>query len=103
MNLPVEDFSGSNRGTRGVSNDKIARANSVSDVFASHYIWAPERRFAEEVIEQCAEFPNGSEDDLVDSTVQAMIRFRTGGFIRTANDEADDDEDRPRARRKRYY
>lgn len=103
MNLPVEDFSGSNRGTRGVSNDKIARANSVSDVFASHYIWAPERRFAEEVIEQCAEFPNGSEDDLVDSTVQAMIRFRTGGFIRTANDETDDDEDRPRARRKRYY
>ena len=74
----------------------------IADVFKSGYEWAPDRRFAEEVIEQCAEFPNGQEDDLVDSTVQAMIRFRAGGFIRTANDE-DEDEDAPRYRRKRYY
>ena len=99
--LPVEDFSGSSRGSKTASNDKIARANSVSDIFASFYVWAPERRFAEEVIEQCAEFPNGTEDDLVDSTVQALIRFRQGGFIRTANDE-EDEPSAPR-RRKRYY
>lgn len=103
MGIPAEDFSGSSRGSKGLPNDKIARANSVSDVFASRYVWAPETRFADEVITQMAEFPNSDADDLVDSTVQAMIRFRTGGFIRTANDEADDDEDRPRARRKRYY
>ena len=99
--LPVEDFSGSSRGTKTASNDKIARANSVSDVFASRYVWHPERRFAEEVIEQCAEFPNGQEDDLVDSTVQALIRFRQGGFIRTQNDE-DEEEHVPR-RKRRYY
>lgn len=107
MGLPAEDFSGSSRGrstgVRGVgTNDKIARANSVVDIFASGYVWAPERRFAELVIEQMAEFPNGAADDLLDSAVQAMLRFRQGGFIRTANDEAEDDE-QPRGRRKRYY
>lgn len=107
MGLPVESFTGSSRGAstgiRGVgTNDKIARANSVVDIFASGFVWAPERRFAEVVIEQMAEFPNGAADDLLDSAVQAMIRFRQGGFIRTANDEAEDDE-QPRARRKRYY
>ncbi len=49
-----------------------------------------------------AEFPNGAADDLLDSAVQAMIRFRQGGFIRTANDEAEDEESAPR-RRKRMY
>lgn len=102
MGIPVQDFSGSSRGTRAAPNDKIARANMVSDIFASGFVWMPNTRWAEEVREQCASFPAGDEDDLVDSTVQAMIRFRQGGFIRTANDEAEDDE-QPRGRRKRMY
>lgn len=106
MGLPVESFTGSSRGAatgvRGVgTNDKIVRANSVVDIFASGFVWAPERRFAEIVIEQMAEFPNGDADDLLDSAVQAMLRFRQGGFIRTANDEAEE-ASLPR-RRKRYY
>ena len=102
MGIPAEDFSGSSRGTKKMPNDKIARANLVADIFASGYVWIPEgRRFAEEVVEQCASFPNGDFDDLVDSTVQALLRFREGGFIRTANDE-EDEPSAPR-RRKRYY
>lgn len=100
--IPAEDFSGSSRGSRGMPNDKIARANMVSDIFASRYVWVPDRRFAEKVVEQLADFPNGDEDDYVDSTVQAMIRFRAGGFIRTVNDEAEDDEP-VRRRRGRMY
>jgi predicted phage terminase large subunit-like protein len=102
MGIPAEDFAGSSRGSQKLPNDKIARANMVADIFSSRYVWIPERRFAEELVEQCAEFPNGQEDDLVDSTVQAMIRFRAGGFIRTANDEVEDDEPRT-YRRKRMY
>lgn len=107
MGLPVESFTGSSRGkSTGVAgvgtNDKISRANSVVDIFASGYVWAPERRFAEQVIEQMAEFPNGEADDLLDSAVQAMIRFRQGGFIRTANDEAEDEESAPRRRTRMY-
>lgn len=101
--LPVQDFSGSSRGSKAAPNDKIARANLVSDIFASGYVWAPNRRWAEKVIEQMADFPNGEADDYVDSAVQAMIRFRAGGLIRTANDEPEDDADAPRIRRKRYY
>jgi len=102
MGVPAESFTGSSRGSRAVSNDKIARANMIADVFASRYVWCPPTRFADEVMEQCASFPAGEEDDLVDSTVQAMMRFREGGFIRTANDEAEDAAP-VRFRRKRYY
>jgi len=101
MGIPAEDFSGSSRGTKALPNDKIARANMVVDIFASKYVWAPSRRFADVVIEECASFPAGDTDDLVDSTVQAMIRFRQGGFIRTANDEPE--EETVSHRRKRYY
>lgn len=101
MGVPVENFS-YGRGSRAVSNDKIARANMISDVFASGYVWAPERRYADEVIAECAEFPAAAHDDYVDSVVQAMIRFRAGGFIQTAND-VDDEDDAPRYVRKRYY
>ena len=31
-----------------------------------------------------------SHDDLVDSTVMALMRFRNGGFIRLPTDEPDD-------------
>jgi phage terminase large subunit-like protein len=97
----VENFS-YGRGAKGVSNDKVARANLISDIFASGYVWAPERRFADEVITEVAEFPNGEHDDYVDSVVQAMLRFRAGGFIRTAND-ADEDDEPARYRRRRMY
>lgn len=102
MGIPAEDFSGSSRGSKALPNDKIARANLIADIFASGYVWAPDRRFAEEVIMQAADFPNGAEDDLVDSLVQALLRFRAGNLVHTANDEAEDDEAAP-IRRKRYY
>ena len=102
MGIPAQDFAGSSRGTKAMPNDKIARANLVADIFASGYCWAPDRRFAEEVIMQCADFPSGEEDDLVDSTVQALLRFRAGGLIRTEHDE-EEERDQPRARRRRMY
>ncbi len=102
MGIPAEDFTGSSRGSRAIPNDKIARANLIADIFASGYVWMPDRRFAEDVRVQCAEFPNGMEDDYVDSTVQALLRFRAGNLVRTENDE-EEERDAPRARRKRYY
>ena len=44
-------------------------------------IWAPDHKFAEEVIEECASFPYGDHDDLVDSMTQAVMRFRQGGLV----------------------
>ena len=101
MGTPVENFS-YGRGSKAAPNDKIARANLVTDIFASGYVWRPETRFAEEVVAEMNDMPNGEHDDLVDSTVQAMIRFRQGGLIRTQHDEAEE-EGMSRFRRRRMY
>ena len=84
MGIAVDEFSPS----RG--NDKIVRLNAVSDLFASGSVWAPDSRWAREVIEEVASFPNGEHDDYVDTTSQALLRFRRGGFIRLDSDEQDD-------------
>jgi len=95
MGIPVQEFTP----TRG--NDKISRVNSVSDLFASGKVWAPPKRWAEEVIEELAAFPNSDHDDLVDSTTQALLRFRRGGFITLQTDEPD--EPREFKRKRGYY
>jgi hypothetical protein len=48
------------------------------------------QKFAEEVIEECAAFPYGDHDDLVDSMTQAVMRFRQGGFVSHPEDAVDD-------------
>jgi predicted phage terminase large subunit-like protein len=85
MGMPVAEF------TPGKGQDKISRVNAVSDLFSSGIVWAPERRWAKEVIEECNDFPSGANDDLVDSTTLALMRFRQGGFIRLPSDEPEDD------------
>jgi len=77
--------------------DKIARVNAIADLFASGVVWRPDTRWAEEVAEQMAAFPNGDHDDLVDSSSQALMRFRQGGFISVETDEVDEFEKRRHA------
>jgi len=72
--------------------DKIARVNAIADLFASGVVWRPDKRWAEEVVEEMAAFPNGDHDDLVDSSSQALMRFRQGGFISIDSDEKDEYE-----------
>ena len=84
MDIPVVNF------TPSKGNDKHVRVNSVAPLFESGSIWAPEQKFAEEVIEECAAFPYGDHDDLVDSTTQAIMRFRQGGFLPHPEDYKDE-------------
>ena len=84
MGIPVGEF------TPGKGQDKISRVNAVSDLFSGGVVYAPDKRWAHEVIEECNDFPSGANDDLVDSTTLALARFRQGGFIRLPNDEEDD-------------
>jgi len=83
MGIPVQEFSPS----RG--NDKIVRVNAIADLFTSGKVWAPDTRWAREVIEEVAAFPVGENDDYVDTTSQALLRFRQGGFIPLDSDEKD--------------
>ena len=100
MGIPVQEFTPS----RG--NDKIARLNAIVDVFASGKVWAPDKRWAEDVIEEAASFPNGRHDDYVDTLSQALNRIRKGGMVRTRNDEEEEDEalfNFRRSQHKGYY
>jgi predicted phage terminase large subunit-like protein len=104
MGVPVQEFTPV-RGATGVSNDKIARLNAVVDIFSSGRVWAPNRRWADEVIEEIASFPAGRYDDYVDTTSQAISRFRKGGFVSTKLDKQDswEDEMRYKVQKARYY
>jgi phage terminase large subunit-like protein len=55
-------------------------------LFESGLVWYPDTKWATEVVEECAAFPSGEHDDLVDSTTQALLRFRQGGFIKLPSD-----------------
>jgi len=94
MDIPVSTFTPS----RG--NDKHVRVNSCAPLFESGMIWAPEQRFAEEVIEECAAFPHGDHDDLVDAMTMAVMRFRQGGFISHPEDYV---EEKSTPRKRVYY
>ena len=71
------------------SGDKTARLNSVADIVRSGLVWVPQTRWAEELVEEVAGFPFMSNDDLVDTTIMALMRFRQGGFISLPTDEAE--------------
>ena len=96
MGIPVQEY------TPSKGNDKIARLNAVSDIFASGRVWVPGTRWADELVEEVASFPSGEHDDLVDSMTQALLRFRRGGFIRLASDEPDEVREF-RRRQSAYY
>ena len=50
-------------------------------------MWFPYgEMFADEVMDECAAFPNGANDDYVDSTTQAVLRYRQGNFIELYSD-----------------
>jgi predicted phage terminase large subunit-like protein len=94
MGIPVINF------TPSKGNDKHSRVNAVAPLFESGQIWAPTHKdFAQEVIEECAAFPYGDYDDLVDSMTQAVMRFRQGGFV----EHPEDYKDEALNKRKRNY
>jgi len=94
--IPVINFTPS----RG--NDKHSRVNSVAPLFESGAVWAPrDKRWAEEVIEECAAFPFGDHDDYVDSMTQALMRYRQGYYVEL-KDDFDDTKETYRQNRTYY-
>jgi predicted phage terminase large subunit-like protein len=89
------------RGSISTPNNKVARINAIADIFSAGKIWAPDKRWAHEVIDEVAEFPNGANDDYVDCVQMCVTRYRTGWFLRAPTDY-ERDNDSPR-RRKAYY
>jgi phage terminase large subunit-like protein len=82
------------RGTRPVTKLELSyMLNSLDKKRSLYivYIYAPtDMEFAQEVIEECAAFPYGDHDDLVDSMTQAVMKFRQGGLIQHPEDYKDE-------------
>jgi predicted phage terminase large subunit-like protein len=89
MGIPVTMYS---PGGRRSGQDKVSRAHSVAPILEAGMVWAPDTDWAEELVEECAAFPNGDNDDMVDSTTQALNRFRAGNFISLGSDLLEDEK-----------
>lgn len=100
MGIPVSEFTPA-RGARNVSNDKIARLNSVADIFRSKLVFRPELPWADEVVEEVASFPFAENDDITDTVIMAMMRYRQGGFIRLDVDE--EEQENLKKKRRAFY
>ena len=55
--IPVMNY------TPSKGRDKITRMHTVAPLFEAGMVWAPTRKFSEEVIEECLAFPYGEHDD----------------------------------------
>ena len=97
--IPALGFSPGKRAGKG-GVDKITRMNMASPLFEAGVVWAPNKKFAEEVIEEVVSFPNGDNDDFCDSMTLALMRFPQGGSIALHNE---DTEDEPIPRKREYY
>lgn len=63
------------------AQDKMARLYSIQHLFNDGMVYAPDRAWADALITQCAVFPKGKHDDLVDTVSQAMRHLRSLGML----------------------
>lgn len=79
------------RGVKPGTNDKVFRAHMVAQILKDGRLWYIPRNWAYEVINQCATFPVGEHDDLVDCVVMLLGYIRRMGLISLPDDEKDDE------------
>ena len=75
--------------------DKVARMHSIQHIFSEGLVHAPQRPWADMVINQVAQFPKGKHDDLVD-TVSMAMKYLRGNSILVRGSEWTSDLDRSR-------
>jgi predicted phage terminase large subunit-like protein len=61
------------------AGDKVSRLNSCVPVFENGIVFAPDRDWADAVIQEIASFPRGRHDDYVDSSSMAIRYLRESG------------------------
>ena len=83
--------------------NKLSRANAASIPLEQGSVYYIERRWAEEIVDECAAFPNSPHDDVVDSVAHALVYFRRMFLLDTAGDYHDEDDDASDTVPKRSY
>lgn len=88
----------------GPDKDKTARAYASAPYFNSGVVWYPKgKMWADDVVMECAAFPNGAYDDYVDTVTQAVLWMRNGMWIRHPDDDWQDEEEYDIINRKFYW
>lgn len=80
-----------------VKGDKVARALAVQPTFSQLLVYAPDRDWAEMVIEEMSVFPKHKYDDLTDSATQAIKHLRDIGMASTDVEVAFEEDERKAA------
>ncbi len=57
--------------------DKVSRAHGVVPLFTDNCVWAPNTKWAEDTIVECANFPKGAHDDRLDTCLTADVGIVT--------------------------
>lgn len=73
--------------------DKLSRLYSIQHLFAEGMIYAPNRSWAQMVINQVGTFPKGKHDDLVDTVSQSIRHLRDLNLLARAPELIHDVED----------
>src|SRR5262249_51286525 len=74
-----------------VKGDKVARALAAQPTFSQGLVFAPDREWADLLIDEAAVFPKGKHDDITDSMTQAINYLRSMGMAQS-DDEARETE-----------
>ena len=73
--------------------DKEARAHAASALLEDGRIYFPsDRKWSKDLIDICAAFPAGDNDDIVDTCTQAWLRLRKGWFVTHSTDYEEDED-----------
>ncbi len=72
---------------------KYSRADAATIPLSQGVVYYPDRKWARNLIDVCAAFPAGPEDDSVDSVTMALNYARRMFMLETPEDEEDDDEE----------
>jgi predicted phage terminase large subunit-like protein len=78
------------------SQDKFARLVSIQHLFQEGLVYAPDRKWADDVITQVGQFPRGKHDEYVDMTSMGMRHLRDTGLLTRAPERMADIEESKR-------
>jgi phage terminase large subunit-like protein len=61
--------------------DKVVRLQACTGMFSQNLVWAPDRGWADMVINETVSYPRGKFQDLTDTLVQFLLWARDNGYL----------------------
>lgn len=86
----------------GRARGKRPRAHAASIILEQGCVWYMKRKWAQEVIDQCAAFPYAEHDDLTDTVTMMLLWLREHRALDLEDELDEDDEPQDTGRRRLY-